>query len=205
MAGGGGGEGEGGPAKESIFVSVSKKIDEAYNWVKAKLNSLFKLFSESITEALLGLRSFVTSCCEKLREVLSGINTQLDNLSGKKMVVGMVPEESCLLGEMKMLVQKMRASVEQWLGVGNSPEMKAAHLTSNWFLDLVEGFIELLEYAYKQPLTLIPVLLEGYFIYRSSYKKAGGVRRAMRGKGKAAMTIFNLINLIVSSTRVRFM
>ena len=70
MAGGGGGEGEGGPAKESIFVSVSNKIDEAYNWVKAKLNSLFKLFSESITEALLGLRSFVTSCCEKLREVL---------------------------------------------------------------------------------------------------------------------------------------
>ncbi|KAJ9701523.1 hypothetical protein PVL29_006747 [Vitis rotundifolia] len=196
MAGGG----EGGPAKESIFVSVLNKIDEAYNWVKAKLNSLFKLFSESITEALLGLRSFVTSCCEKLRKVLSGINTRLDKLFGKKMVVGVVPEESCLLAEMKMLVPKMRASVEQCLGVGNSLEMKAAHLKSNWFLDLVEGFIELLEYAYKQPLTLIPVLLDGYLIYRSSYKKAGGVRRAVRGKGKAAMAIFTLINLIVPST-----
>ncbi|XP_034684686.1 uncharacterized protein LOC117913764 [Vitis riparia] len=131
------------PAKDSFFVRVWNKMHEAWTWVKDKVKSVSKLFiTESITEALLGIRSFVT-------EVLSGINTQLDNLSGKPRKVGEVPEEGGLLDEMNRLLQKMRKLVDQWLGVGNSLGMKAARLTVNWLLDLVGGFIELLQKAIK--------------------------------------------------------
>ena len=71
----------------------------------------------------------------------------------------MVPEKASLLGEMKMLVQKMGSSVNQCLGNGNSHEMKTAHLRLTGFLDLSEGFIELLEYAFEKPLLLIPHIL----------------------------------------------
>ncbi|KAJ9701524.1 hypothetical protein PVL29_006748 [Vitis rotundifolia] len=188
------------PEKDSFFVRVWNKIHEAWTWVKDKVKSVSKLFvTESITEALLGLRSFVTSWGGKLREVLSGINTQLDNLSGKPRKVGEVPEEGGLLDEMNKLLQKMRKLMDQWLGVGNSLGMKAARLTVNWLLDLVGGFIELLQKAIKEPWTLIPALIKGFLLFLN-FKKVGGVMRDVRCKEKADMAIFTLINLIVPST-----
>ena len=202
----GGGEGFPEKEKENIFVSISRKIGEAYAWLKDKLTSLFKLFSESITKVFLGLKSFVTSCCEKLREVLSGINAQLDNHFGKKMVVvpeeeeeaslqggmkmGVVPEEKAsLLVEMKMLVQKIRSSANQGLGIGNSLEMKAAYLRLNGFLDLSEEFLTWLKYANGKPLFLILRIVDVFFIYRCKKKTAGH-------NGEAAMAMGNLISLI---------
>lgn len=180
------------PAKDSFFVRVWNKIHEAWTWVKDKVKSVSKLFITSITEALLGLRSFVT-------EVLSGINTHLDNLSGKPRKVGEVPEEGGLLDEMNRLLQKIRKLVDQWLGVGNSLGMKAARLTVNWLLDLVGGFIELLQKAIKKPWTLIPALIKGFLLFLN-FKKVGGVMRDVRCKEKADMAVFTLINLIVPST-----
>ena len=170
------------PAKDSFFVRVWNKIHEAWTWVKDKVKSVSKLFiTESITE------------------VLSGINTQLDNLSGKPRKVGEVPEEGGLLDEMNRLLQKMRKLVDQWLGVGNSLGMKAARLTVNWLLDLVGGFIELLQKAIKKPWTLIPALIKGFLLFLN-FKKVGGVMRDVRCKEKADMAVFTLINLIVPST-----
>ena len=54
------------------------------------------------------------SSCEKLREVLSWIDTQVDNQYAKRMVV-VVPEEASLLGEMKMMVQKLRKKIQLML------------------------------------------------------------------------------------------
>ena len=220
----GGGEGfpeiEKEKEKENIFVSISRKIGEAYAWLKDKLISLFKLFSESIAKALLGLKSFVTSCCEKLREVLSGINAQLDDHFGKKKVVvleeeeeasllvemkmGVVPEKekekASLLVEMKILVEKMTSWVNQYSGIGfNSLEMKDAHLELKRSLYLSKGFIKLLEWAYEKPLPLILLIVDRFFTYRSN-KKTGWVMKAAGHEGEAAMAIDTLMSLILPPT-----
>ena len=54
------------------------------------------------------------------------------------------------------------------------------------FLDLSEGFIELLEYAFEKPLLLIPPILDAFFIYQSS-KKTGRVIKDAGHEGKADM------------------
>ena len=86
--------------KESIFFSISRKIADTYAWLRDKLISVFKLSSELITKALLGLKSFVTSCYEKIIKVLSRINTQLDNLDDQKKMVDIdcdAPNPGCPL------------------------------------------------------------------------------------------------------------
>ena len=129
------GRGRGGEEeeKESIFLIISRKIDEAYTWLKNKLISLFELFSESITKALSGLKSFVNSCCEKLREVVLEINTKLNKFDVKKKMV--VPIKGSLLCETKMLVQNIRSSLDNSFLIRNIHEMKPAHLTLIRFLD----------------------------------------------------------------------
>ncbi|KAJ9701522.1 hypothetical protein PVL29_006746 [Vitis rotundifolia] len=185
------------PAKESILLRVWKKMDEASTWVKAKVKSALKLFSELITDTVLWLRPFVTSCPEKLREVLPGINAQIDNLSEKKLVeVRGVPEEGSLPHEMKMLVQKVRKLVEQWFGPDSSPEMKHVGFKLRWSLDLVQGFIELCEYL-KQPPVLIRFLLNGYGMYHSS-NRAGGVEIVSGHEGRASMAFGTLATLVLS-------
>ena len=189
------------PAKESILVRVWKKMDEASTWAKAKVKSALKLFSELITNTVLRLRSFVTSCPEKLREVLPGINTQIDNLSEKKLVeVRGVPEEGSLPHEMKMLVQKVRKLVEQWFGPDSSPEMKHVGFKLRWSLDLVQGLIELCEYL-KQPAVLLWfLLLNGYRMYRGS-NRAGGVEIVSVHEGRASMAFGTLATLVLSPLR----
>ena len=189
------------PAKESILARVWKKMDEASTWAKAKVKSALKLFSELITDTVLRLRSFVTSCPEKLREVLPGINTQIDNLSEKKLVeVRGVTEEGSHLLLMKMLVQKVRKLVEQWFGPDSSPEMKHVGFKLRWSLDLVQGFIELCEYL-KQPAVLIRfLLLNGYRMYHGS-NRAGGVEIVSGHEGRASMAFGTLATLVLSPLR----
>ena len=184
------------PAKESILARVWKKMDEASTWAKAKVKSALKLFSELITDTVLRLRSFVTSCPEKLREVLPGINTQIDNLSENILVeVRGVTEEGSLLLLMKMLVQKVRKLVEQC-----SPEMKHVGFKLRWSLDLVQGFIELCEYL-MQPAVLIRfLLLNGYRMYHGS-NRAGGVEIVSGHEGRASMAFGTLATLVLSPLR----
>ena len=85
---------------------ISNKVDEAYSFLKAELKTLFSLISESIHEALQSFSSFVTSCCEKLMEVLSWIKTQMELF--KKVVGDRFTEKGSLQYELRMLVQNVR-------------------------------------------------------------------------------------------------
>lgn len=181
--------------KEIILLSISRKIGEAYSWLRDKLYSFFKLFSESITKAFLGLKSFVESCFEKLREVVSWIFTQLQNLFQKKKLVDDVvsDEGGSPLGGMKILARKARSSVNQLFGIGNSNNHEMT-----LFLRLFEGFIELLQYGYEKPFLLIRIVFDGFSIYLNS-KKAGRFTISAGQTGKAAMAIATLISLILGS------
>ena len=89
-------------------------------WVWNKLKSLFKLFIESVTQALQSIRSFVISSYEKLRELLS------------------------IFSERKSETERIAVQLNLLYEIGSSHEMKLDGLK---LVNLAEGLIKVLAYA----------------------------------------------------------
>ena len=89
-------------------------------WVWNKLKSLFKLFIESVTQALQSIWSFVISSNEKLRELLS------------------------IFSERKSETERISVQLNLLYEIGSSHEMKLDGLK---LVNLAEGLIKVLAYA----------------------------------------------------------
>lgn len=182
------------PTKESVWLSILNKINEVYTFLKAKVESLFQRFSDSLWKGLEAVANFLACCCEIYKEGLSWIINEVMKLIWNK--EGPVPDQkpSQNLAEMiKMLAQKAMEVVRPSLG---DEDHSTPYNKLKLFIYLAQGFAELLEYAHVNPWKLAHVFLDAFIIYRSNKSGGGFGKNGLKAKKLSAMFVVSLLSYI---------
>lgn len=195
---------------------VLELLNEAFGWVKSQVEAFFKLLWNNLSAALLGVKSIVTNCCQKLKQVLAGTNDLIDVGVQKLSEADAVVEEEkpkaekpkapheedpegSLVDELKKLLARMMEFVG-FLKENGDPGWRPKVENLKEYLYVVEGFIELLLQIYgKQVATVIVNLFHGYRIHKSDGTKQ---RQPQHQRNKAAYAIAYVMSSVTSVVKM---